>query len=122
MAINPGAPIELFKSIAQRERCPYSIVGIATTKPQLILHDSRTNENVIDLPMEMLFGKPPKMEISKISKIETPRKQFNTSVAIKEISERVLRLACVASKSFLISIGDRSVGGMVVRDQYVGPW
>ncbi|CEH12898.1 phosphoribosylformylglycinamidine synthase [Ceraceosorus bombacis] len=122
-----------FESVAKRERCPYSVVGVATEELRLVVTDSLLNSTPIDLPMATLFGKPPK--IARQSKHSSPpRYPFDTtlktylgsatdiSAAVTEAFDRVLRLPTVGSKSFLITIGDRSITGLVARDQMVGPW
>jgi len=116
------APEELagFEEICGRERCPYAVVGWATEKPQLELSDG--DEKAIDLPLQLLFGKPPKMERSFTRTDVATRGLDFEGVTIADAVERVLRLPAVASKSFLITIGDRSVGGLVVQEQMVGPW
>jgi phosphoribosylformylglycinamidine synthase len=108
--------------LCERERCPYAIVGEATEKQQLVVYDSLFDNTVIDLPMEMLFGKPPKMarQFSRTSKVLP--KLTTRSIKVEEAVQRVLQLPTVASKKFLITIGDRTVGGLSVRDQMVGPW
>lgn len=111
-----------FEAICQRERCPYAIVGEAIADKHLTLSDAHFNNNAVDLPMSVLFGKPPKMTRTVTRKAVTPS-GFNThAIDIKEAAARILKLPTVASKSFLITIGDRSVTGMVHRDQMVGPW
>lgn len=127
-----------FRSIAKRERCEISVVGRATNRQTLKLTDRNNPANThgqqdpIDLPMEVLFGKPPKMtrEVSS-RKIDLPA--FDTSLSmyvpqastdglLEEAISRVLQMPAVGSKSFLITIGDRTVGGLTARDQMVGPW
>jgi phosphoribosylformylglycinamidine synthase len=118
------APEDLtrFKAICQRERCPFSIVGTVTKEERLVLNDKLFNNKPIDLPMDVLFGKPPKMtrqfkrEASKTTDLNL------ADITIDEAVERVLHLPAVGSKKFLITIGDRTVGGLVTRDQMVGPW
>ncbi|KAJ3273775.1 hypothetical protein HDV01_003902 [Terramyces sp. JEL0728] len=115
--------LELFKSFAERERCPYGIVGVATKEERLILKDSLLGSTPIDLPMSTLFGKAPKMH--RIAQTTNPYRfefKLDHSVSVLEATRRVLSLPTVASKSFLITIGDRSVTGLVARDQLVGPW
>ncbi|KAI9571169.1 CobB/CobQ-like glutamine amidotransferase domain-containing protein [Boletus coccyginus] len=119
-----------FKAIAERERCPYSVVGHATEEEVLIVTDRLFGQDVINLKMSTLFGKPPRM-----SRKDKTRKvafnNFDTSLStylpnitdpISAAVDRVLRLPSVGSKSFLITIGDRSITGLVTRDQMVGPW
>jgi len=114
--------VTLFQRLCERERCPFAIVGETTDDDQLILHDELFDNNPVDLPMPVLFGKPPKMSrsFSRAAFAQEPLKLEN--VAIQEAAERVLQLPAVGSKKFLITIGDRTVGGLVVRDQMVGPW
>jgi phosphoribosylformylglycinamidine synthase len=109
-----------FEAICERERCPFAVVGYAESEPHLTLSDG--DEKAIDLPLQVLFGKPPKMERSfKRAPIATVVADFS-NVSIGDAVERLLRLPAIASKSFLITIGDRSITGMVVQDQMVGPW
>jgi phosphoribosylformylglycinamidine synthase len=114
---------ELFSLIAKRERCPFSSVGIATDEKRLILIDSLLGTTPIDLPMSTLFGKPPKMH--RVTESFSPyRKPFllPSDESLDNALERVLKLPTVANKSFLITIADRTVTGLVARDQFVGPW
>ena len=121
LAIMP-ADVQRFKEICERERCPYAIVGEATEEKQITVVDEHFDNNPVDLPMSVLFGKAPKMHRSA-SKRESLGTVFNASdVNLNDAIFRVLRHPAVASKSFLITIGDRSVSGMVARDQMVGPW
>jgi len=111
-----------FESICKRERCPYAVVGTATKEEFIRLHDQHFQNNPIDLPMNILFGKPPKMHRSA-RHLETAFVELDTrQISLKEAVKRVLSLPAVASKSFLITIGDRSITGLVSRDQMVGPW
>jgi len=118
-----------FEEICARERCPFAVVGQATEEKQLVLKDGK--EKAIDLPLQVLFGKPPKMEreiVGSTSHVSEARHgapgfvEGFAGIDITEAVERVLRLPAVASKNFLITIGDRSVGGLTVQDQMVGPW
>jgi phosphoribosylformylglycinamidine synthase len=109
-----------FEEICERERCPYAVVGTAEHDPHLTLSDG--DEKAIDLPLQLLFGKPPKMERA-FSRTKIPSAPLALSgVTIADAVDRLLRLPTIASKSFLITIGDRSITGMVVQDQMVGPW
>tara|TARA_R110002072_G_scaffold94299_4_gene208466 strand:+ start:5547 stop:9464 length:3918 start_codon:yes stop_codon:yes gene_type:complete len=111
-----------FEAICDRERCPYAVIGDALEEHNLVVEDTHFSNNPVDLPMSVLFGKPPKMHRSVNSEAFT-KPMFDSSVIeINEAAEKILRLPCVASKSFLITIGDRSITGMVTRDQMVGPW
>ncbi|WIO75209.1 phosphoribosylformylglycinamidine synthase [Porticoccaceae bacterium LTM1] len=121
MAVAPEN-LAKFEAICERERCPFAVVGEATDEQHLRLGDKHFENNPVDLPMEVLFGKPPKMHRTA-EKREYDAKPFETkNIDIADAVERVLRLPTVASKNFLITIGDRSVTGMVARDQMVGPW
>ncbi|GAB0057714.1 Phosphoribosylformylglycinamidine synthase [Candidatus Magnetaquicoccaceae bacterium FCR-1] len=112
----------LFAAFCARERCPFRVLGVATAEPVLHLVDSRTGEVSIDLPMEVLLGKPPRMLRDTRNRVPL-RISFDTrGIDLAEAAERVLRLPTVADKSFLITIGDRTVTGLVHRDQMVGPW
>jgi phosphoribosylformylglycinamidine synthase len=114
--------IDLFRQLCERERCPYAVIGEATAEESLTLSDQRFNNQPIAIPMSLLFGKPPKME-RKAEHIAPRLKPLNLSkIEVTEAAHRVLRFPAVADKSFLIHIGDRSVGGLVARDQLVGPW
>ena len=121
MAVAPENFAE-FEAICLRERCPYAVVGEATDEQKIILNDQLFDLQAIDLPMDVLFGKPPKMHRVADRKVQQDEVFDYGDVALKEACDRVLQHPAVASKMFLISIGDRSVTGMVVRDQLVGPW
>ncbi len=111
-----------FETICLRERCPYAVVGESTEQEYIRLTDQDADSQPIDLPMSVLFGKPPKMHRDVKSKAITAKKFSTANIDITEAVERVLRQPSVASKNFLITIGDRSITGMVSRDQLVGPW
>ncbi|RDS82986.1 phosphoribosylformylglycinamidine synthase [Dyella monticola] len=106
-----------------RERCPYAVVGTATQERVLRVTDPRRNLTVIDLPMDVLFGKPPRMH-RDTNHIKTRVDVIPdlSGIGMDEALMRVLRLPTVGSKSFLITIGDRTVGGLCTRDPMVGPW
>jgi phosphoribosylformylglycinamidine synthase len=110
--------LDLFKAICERERCPYAIVGESTEEQQLLL------DTAIDMPLSVLFGKAPKMcrEFSAKPNLTGFKNLSGLTSDIGEAALRILKLPTVANKSFLITIGDRTVGGLVVRDQMVGPW
>ncbi len=114
--------LDQFERFCRRERCPYAIVGSITEKQQLIVSDRLFKNNPINLPMDILFGKPPK--ITKDVKTNTSKysKLSIDDITVDEAVERVMHLPAVGSKKFLITIGDRTVGGLVARDQMVGPW
>jgi len=114
--------LEEFKAICERERCPYAVVGEATEDERLVLGDAYFDNNPIDMPMPLLFGKPPRMlREAHHRTFQKPELDFS-GVEPKQAALRLLRLPCVANKTFLITIGDRSITGMVTRDQMVGPW
>lgn len=111
-----------FEELCRRERCPYSVVGQTTQEEQLVVTDSLLGGSPVDLPLSVLFGKPPKMS-RKFSHKKRTLPSFEThDIKLEEAVNRVLHLPSVASKKFLITIGDRTIGGMVTRDQMVGPW
>lgn len=114
--------IDLFERICERERCPVAVVGTATEERQLKVVDPLHENEPVDMPMEVLLGKPPKMHRDVVH-VESsfPAIDFS-SMDLLEVAQRVLQLPAVADKSFLITIGDRTVGGVTVRDQMVGPW
>jgi phosphoribosylformylglycinamidine synthase len=110
-----------FTAICERERCPFAVVGEATEALHLELNDEHFDNKPIDLPMDVLFGKPPKMH-RDVSSATTVKQPVAIEADLDEAVNRVLALPAVADKSFLITIGDRTVGGLVCRDQMVGPW
>ncbi|HTV87220.1 MAG TPA: phosphoribosylformylglycinamidine synthase [Dyella sp.] len=117
------ADLPEFEAYCERERCPYAVVGTATQERVLRVTDPRRKLSVIDLPMDVLFGKPPRMH--RDAKRIKPRIDVVpdlSGIGLDEALMRVLRLPSVGSKSFLITIGDRSVGGLCARDPMVGPW
>lgn len=121
LAVKPE-DLERFAALCERERCPYAVVGEATEAQHLSVGDSVFANKPVDLPMSVLFGKPPKMHRRvERSDLELSPLEFD-GIAVAEAAERVLQVPSVASKQFLITIGDRSVTGMVSRDQMVGPW
>ncbi|MDO6825433.1 phosphoribosylformylglycinamidine synthase [Marinobacter sp. 1_MG-2023] len=121
MAVAPEN-LELFDALCRRERCPYAVIGEATEAHHLELSDSYFNDKPVDLPMEVLFGKPPRMHRSVKRSSFTKPVFDSTQVNLDDAIRRVLRLPSVGSKSFLITIGDRTITGLVARDQMVGPW
>ncbi len=114
--------IEAFKSICERERCPFAIVGEATDDGQLVLEDSHFENNPIDMEMGVLLGKTPKM-LKDVTRLVEDHAELNVSdIQLPDAIDRVLRFPAVANKTFLITIADRTITGMVARDQMVGPW
>ena len=120
--------LDEFVAICHRERCLYCVVGQATDDEVLVLQDSQFNcgterqRTPINLPMETLFGNPPKMTRDVVSKSPHAAELSFVNIDVQQALHRVLSLPAVADKTFLISIGDRSVSGMIARDQMVGPW
>ena len=114
--------LDKFRAICERERCPFAVVGTATDDGRLQVRDELFGNNPVDLPLNVLLGKPPKtMRTDETQK--QPAQAFSAAqYDLKESAYRVLRLPAVAAKNFLITIGDRSVGGMTHRDQMVGAW
>jgi phosphoribosylformylglycinamidine synthase len=121
LAINPDL-MPLFEQMCARERCPFAVVGTATADRELVLEDGPAGDRVIDMPMDVLLGKPPKMhrEVQRVVRQGTPLDL--TGVKLEQVALDVLRHPTVASKRFLITIGDRTVGGLNHRDPMVGPW
>jgi phosphoribosylformylglycinamidine synthase len=111
-----------FIALCERERCIYAVLGKATARRVLRVEDPHFDNYAVDLPLEILLGKAPKMH-RDVERVVVAQPPFDTSgIDISEAVYRVLRLPAVADKTFLISIGDRSVSGLVTRDQMVGPW
>ena len=121
LAIAPES-LEQFRRICERERCPFAVLGSATIEPQLIVVDPLFDNNAVDMEMDVLLGKPPRMHRDAVSVVVTLPALDTSAMELREATYRVLKLPAVADKSFLITIGDRSVGGLTARDQFVGPW
>jgi phosphoribosylformylglycinamidine synthase len=114
--------LEVFRRICERERCPYAVLGWATDDGQLAVEDPLFADRPVDMPLEVLLGKPPKM-LRDVSREPRRYAPFDSArIRLKEALYRVLRFPAVAAKSFLITIGDRTVGGLTARDQMVGRW
>ena len=116
------ANLPLFEKLARRERCPFAVVGIATEEKQLVLHDKPFANNAIDMPLDVLLGRVPRMQRTASRHVHTGEPLDLASINLPDAIERVLQLPAVADKTFLIPIGDRTVTGLVARDQMVGPW
>ncbi|MFW6345488.1 MAG: phosphoribosylformylglycinamidine synthase, partial [Halomonas sp.] len=114
--------LDTFDALCRRERCPYAVVGEATEAHHLAVRDGHFESRPVDLPMSVLFGKPPKMTREFRREALPLSGVMLDNLDLREAMDRVLRLPAVASKSFLITIGDRSITGQVARDQMVGPW
>ncbi|CAL61896.1 phosphoribosylformyl-glycineamide synthetase (FGAM synthetase) (FGAMS) (Formylglycinamide ribotide amidotransferase) (FGARAT) (Formylglycinamide ribotide synthetase) [Herminiimonas arsenicoxydans] len=121
LAIAPES-LPQFQYLCERERCLFAVVGTATEERQLKVIDPQHGNEPVDMPMDVLLGKPPKMHRDVSHVKQTLPAVDLTGIDLLEASIRILRLPTVADKSFLITIGDRTVGGTTVRDQMVGPW
>ena len=121
LALAPGSELK-FGALCERERCPYAVVGEITVDGRLLVTDSLLSDTPVDMPIEVLLGKTPRMsrDVMSLPKIAVPLSTAGSTIG--ESLDRLLRLPTIADKSFLITIGDRSVGGMISRDQMVGPW
>ncbi|HEV3031628.1 MAG TPA: phosphoribosylformylglycinamidine synthase, partial [Polyangia bacterium] len=111
-----------FQALCARERCPHAVVGHATDDGRLRVDDPLFKQRPIDLPLQVLLGKPPKMTRRAQRGRAAPRALELASVDVREAALRLLRLPTIADKTFLVTIGDRTVGGLIARDQMVGPW
>ncbi|MEZ5563957.1 MAG: phosphoribosylformylglycinamidine synthase [Gammaproteobacteria bacterium] len=121
LAIEP-ADLDWFAAVCARERCPYAVLGSMDDSGRLIVTDRELGGRPVDMPLETLLGKAPQM-LRRIEGLAVPEAPLDLSgINLAEACRRVLRMPVVADKSFLINIGDRTVGGLVARDQFVGPW
>ncbi|MFN3616656.1 MAG: phosphoribosylformylglycinamidine synthase [Aquabacterium sp.] len=123
LAIAPES-LPIFTAMCERERCPFGVIGTATEALELVLEDSTKPDadKAVDMPMEVLLGKPPKMH-RVVERVQWDGGRLDlTGVSLDKVAFDVLRHPTVASKRFLITIGDRTVGGLNSRDQMVGPW
>ncbi len=118
----PAARLAVFEALCARERCPFAVVGEATEEKRLVLEDPHFKNTPIDLPLEVLLGKPPRMHRSDKTLARPLAPLTLGGVTLAEAARRVLAHPAVADKTFLISIGDRTVTGLISRDQMVGPW
>ena len=124
----PAERLEDFRAICARERCPFAAVGVATAEERLVVAYGATPGNIpadapIDLPMDVLFGKAPKMHRDALTPAAPRWPQLDTTgIDLHQAGLRVLSHPTVASKNFLVTIGDRSVGGLTAREQMIGPW
>jgi phosphoribosylformylglycinamidine synthase len=121
MAVAPEA-LPIFRAMCERERCPFAVVGVTTAEKDLVLEDGPGGECSIAMPMEVLLGKPPKMIRDVTRVVRTVPDLDLNDVALEKVAFDVLRHPTVAGKRFLITIGDRTVGGLSSRDPMVGPW
>ena len=118
----PPSRLPEFEAMCERERCPFAVVGKATDDNRLVVADRHFGNDPVDMDMDALLGKPPRLtrDVARLPGAEIALDA--TTIDLKDAAYRVLRLPAVADKTFLITIGDRSVGGMTARDQMVGPW
>jgi phosphoribosylformylglycinamidine synthase len=129
LAIDSGS-LALFDHLCRRERCPYAVVGTVSDDRQLVVDaaadgaqpDAGATDRAVDMPIDVLLGKPPRMHREAQRRARALAPLDLTGIALEEAVERVLRMPAVASKAFLVTIGDRSVGGLCSRDPMVGPW
>jgi phosphoribosylformylglycinamidine synthase len=121
LAIAPQS-LDRFRALAGRERCPFAVLGAASADGRLLVEDPLLRENSIDVGLDVILGKPPKM-LRDVRRLAPRAEPFPLdAVELEDAALRVLRHPSVASKTFLISIGDRTVGGLCARDPFVGPW
>jgi len=114
--------LDLFTAMCERERCPFAVVGVTTEQRELVLEDGQAGERAIDMPMDVLLGKPPKMHRDVQRVARSGGTLSLDGVELATAARTVLRHPTVGSKRFLVTIGDRTVGGLNHRDQMVGPW
>ena len=114
--------MEAFRTLCARERCPMAAIGTLTDDGRLVVADREFGNQPVDMPMSMLLGKPPQM-LRDVQRVTTPPGELDLDdIELEDAIFRVLRFPAVADKTFLVHIGDRTVGGLCVRDQFVGPW
>lgn len=121
LAVSPDQ-LPLFDALCRRERAPYAVIGEATEEQHLTLSDTHFDNQPIDLPLDVLLGKTPKMTRDVQTLNAAGSALDRRDITLADAVNRVLHLPAVAEKTFLITIGDRSVTGMVARDQMIGPW
>jgi phosphoribosylformylglycinamidine synthase len=121
MAIAPRS-LSAFKAFCERERAPFAVVGVADGSGNLTVADAKFNNKPVDMPLEVLLGKPPKMERVANRKAATVDIFDTSNIKLRDAAYKVLQHPTVADKTFLVTIGDRFVGGLTAREQMVGPW
>ncbi len=114
--------LEEFRALCERERCPFAVIGHAGDDHALVVDDPLFKNRPVDVPLEVILGKPPRMHRDVQRRVARPKPFALGAIELRDAAYRVLRLPSVADKTFLVTIGDRTVGGMCVRDQMVGPW
>ncbi|HEV8262073.1 MAG TPA: phosphoribosylformylglycinamidine synthase [Burkholderiales bacterium] len=117
-----GERFEVFEALCIRERCPFSVIGKATEDGRLKVEDPLFGNHPVDMDLEVVLGKPPKMTRDVRRRTPKPGSLDFSAVTLADAAQRVLHFPAVADKTFLISIGDRTVGGLCARDPFVGPW
>ncbi len=117
-----AARLDEFESICRRERCPFAVIGEMNDTGVLVLEDKKNGTRPVDMPLDVLLGKAPKMlrDVKIVVPTQSPLEL--ASIELRDAAYRLLKFPAVADKTFLITIGDRTVGGMISRDQMVGPW
>jgi phosphoribosylformylglycinamidine synthase len=117
-----ASALDEFAAIAQRERCPFAVIGEIDNTGVLVVNDPLFHDDAVNMPIEVLLGKAPRMT-RDVRSVAPLRRAFDVgAIDLRDAAYRVLRLPAVADKTFLITIGDRTVGGLISRDQLVGPW
>lgn len=111
-----------FKKICARERCPFAVVGEVIASPTLSIDDAVFGNRPVDVPLDLVLGEPPRMRRTAVRRKVATDQSSLKGIQLADAAKRVLQLPAVADKSFLITIGDRTVGGLVVRDPFVGRW
>ena len=121
LCVAAGA-LSIFERIAARERCPFAVIGTIDDSGDLVVRDPLFSDQPVDMPIDVLLGKPPKM-VRDVRTVQVRAQPLDLArIDLREAVYRVLRLPAVSDKTFLITIGDRTVGGLISRDQLVGPW
>jgi phosphoribosylformylglycinamidine synthase len=121
LAILPG-DLARFRAICERERCPFAVVGTATREPRLIVVDPHYGNRPVDMDLDVLLGKPPRMT-RDVTRVERELRRLDLAgITVRAAAFRILQFPAVADKTFLVTIGDRTVGGLCARDPMVGPW
>jgi phosphoribosylformylglycinamidine synthase len=121
LALAP-ASLERWGEICARERCPFAVLGTASADGRLVVKDPQLGDTPVDVDLEVILGKPPKM-LRDVQRLARRAGAFSVDgIDLREAAGRVLRHPAVADKTFLIAIGDRTVGGLCARDPFVGPW
>ena len=121
LAIAPGE-LDVFRKICERERCPFAVLGTASEDGHLLVTDSKLERTPVDVELAMILGKPPKM-LRDVKRVKPQASALDLNdISLAAAVSRVLNHPAVADKAFLVSIGDRTVGGLCARDPFVGPW